>query len=85
MLELLHILSDETRFRIIKVLWKAAATTTELAELLTLSKTTVSLHLKLMKDADIVEIEKVNKFAYYKLKKDSFYTIQKTLLDSLDD
>lgn len=84
-LELMHILSDETRFRIIKALWKAAATTTELAELLTLSKTTVSLHLKLMKDADIVEIEKVNKFAYYKLKKDSFYTIQKTLLDSLDD
>lgn len=84
-LELMHILSDETRFRIIKALWRNAATTTEMAELLTLSKTTVSLHLKLMKDAGIVEIEKVNKFAYYKLRKDSFYTIQKTLLDSLDE
>ena len=84
-LELMHILSDETRFRIIKVLWKTAATTSELSELLTLSNATVSLHLKLMKSADLVEIERENKFSYYKLKKDRFYTIQKTLLDSLDD
>lgn len=83
-LELLRILSDETRFRIIKALWQADATTSELAELLTISKTTVSLHLKQMKDAGLVEMEKTNQYAYYKLVKEPFYTIQKKLMDSLE-
>lgn len=84
-LELLHILSDETRFRIIKALWGGDATTSELAELLTLSQSTVSLQLKLMKEAGIVEITKINKFTYYKLNKDPFYLIQQTLLGCLED
>lgn len=83
-LELLRILSDETRFRIIKALWTADATTSELAELLTISKTTVSLHLKQMKDAGLLEMKKTNQYAYYRLVKEPFYTIQKKLMDSLE-
>ena len=83
-LQLLHILEDETRYKMIKILWKTDATTGELADILTLSASTVSLHLKLMKDADIVEIIKVGKHTYYKLNKEPFFCIQKDILDSFE-
>lgn len=82
-LELLRIISDETRFRIVKALWENRATNSELVELLTMSKATVSLHLKLMKAAGLVEVEKTSKCTYYKLIKEPFYTIQQKLMDSL--
>ena len=83
-LKLMHVLSDDTRYRIIKALWNSEATPSELAELLTLSLSTISLQLKVLKEAGIVEMRKVNKNVYYRLIKEPMYTIQKKFIDSLD-
>lgn len=83
-LEFMHLVSDKTRYRIIKVLWSSEATTKDIAELLTLSPSTVSIHLKLLKDAGLVTVSKSNKFAYYKLEKEPFYHIQENLPNSLE-
>jgi DNA-binding transcriptional ArsR family regulator len=72
--------SDETRLRIMKILWNSDATTKEIAEVLELSPSTISIHLKILKEADLVETNKIKKYVYYRLKKDAFYTLQDGLL-----
>ena len=81
MFGLLSAVSDETRIRMMKILWNGDATTKEMSELLELSPSTISLHLKILKEANLVEMNKVKKFVYYKLIKDSFYKVQERLID----
>ncbi|WP_165445397.1 ArsR/SmtB family transcription factor [Bacilliculturomica massiliensis] len=81
MFSLLTAVSDETRIRMMKILWNGDATTKEMSELLELSPSTISLHLKILKEAQLVETNKVKKFVYYKLIKDSFYKVQESLID----
>ena len=71
---------DATRLRIIKILWNSDSTTKEIAEVLELSPSTISLHLKILKEADLVETNKIKKFVFYRLKKDAFYSLQEELL-----
>ncbi len=81
---LLNILSDPSRLKILKVLWNYDATTKELAEILSLSPTTVSLHLKQLKEGGFVTTQKVRKYVYYQLRKDKFYGIEQRLLRYLN-
>lgn len=83
-LELMHILSDETRYKIIYALWQKDMTPTELTELLTFSMSTISLHLKMMREAGIVETKKENNHIYYSLIRHPFFHIQRELLDSFE-
>lgn len=68
LIECLKACSDETRLKILKIFWHGKATTQELAKVLDLSPSTVSLHLKQLKAAGLVDSYKVNKFAYYFIK-----------------
>lgn len=79
--DVIYAANDATRLKIMKMLWNSDATTKELAEVLELSASTVSLHLKILKEADLVETNKIKKFVYYKLKKENFYTLQENLID----
>lgn len=79
--DLLCSVSDPTRLRIMKILWNGDSTTKELADVLGLTASTISLHLKILKEANLVETSKVKKFVYYRLIKDPFYTLQKDLTD----
>lgn len=81
--QLLHVLSDESRFKILKVLWNKEATTKEISEILRLSPSTISLHLKLLKEADLVSSSKIKKYVYYRLKKERLMGLQQELLDYL--
>lgn len=81
MFSLLQAVGDDTRIRIMKILWNSDATTKEIAELLALSPSTISLHLKILKEANLVDSNKVKKFVYYKLIKNSFYAVQQNLID----
>ncbi len=68
--QLMRVLSDESRFKILKVLWNGEATTKEISDILRLSPSTISLHLKMLREADLVTSSKIKKFVYYRLKKD---------------
>lgn len=71
--------SDATRLKIMKMLWNSDSTTKEMAEVLSLSPSTVSLHLKILKDYDLVESSKIKKYVYYRLRREPFETLQDTL------
>lgn len=75
---------DDTRMRIIKMLWNSDATTKEMADVLLLSPSTISTHLKVLKDADLVDTTKVKKFVYYQLKKQNLRALQANLIQYLD-
>lgn len=80
MADLISVLDDTSRLRIIKILWNYDATTKELSEILELSPGTVSLHLKMMREAGLVTSRKVRKYVYYQLRKDKFYGMEQKLL-----
>lgn len=61
--------ADNTRLKIMKMLWNSESTTKEIAEVLELSPSTVSLHLKILKEADLVDTNKIKKYVYYRLKR----------------
>lgn len=72
--------ADATRLKMIRILWNSESTTKEMAEVLGLSPSTVSLHLKLLKDFELVESNKLKKFVYYRLRREAFTSLQKNLL-----
>ena len=69
-------LSDETRLKIMKSLMKEVKTTKTLSEGFNLAPSTVSQHLKILKEANLVDTMKVKKFVYYSV-------IQETIDDIL--
>lgn len=79
-LKILDAVSDSTRLKIMKMLWNSETTTKELAEVLDLSPSTISLHLKILREADLVETNKIKKYVYYRLKKEEFKLLQDSLI-----
>ncbi|MBE6031282.1 MAG: winged helix-turn-helix transcriptional regulator [Clostridiales bacterium] len=77
----IFVLSDPTRMKIVKALWNSNVTTKELSEILELAPPTISLHLKVMKEADLVETNKLKKYVYYSLKKEVLYSIQNSIIE----
>lgn len=78
--DILTACGDGTRLKIMKILWNADATTKEMAEILSLTPGTISIHLKLLKNVDLVETNRENKYVYYKLKKERFIGLEDKLL-----
>lgn len=85
LLSLFTVISDETRLRMMKILWNGDATTKEIAQLLELSASNISLHLKVLREADLVETRKVKKYVYYRLKQPPFFNIQELLLQYFEE
>lgn len=85
LLSLFTAISDETRLRMMKILWNGDATTKEIAQLLELSASNISLHLKVLREADLVETRKVKKYVYYRLKQPPFFNIQELLLQYFEE
>ena len=71
---------DSTRLKIMKMLWNSESTTKEMSEVLGLSPSTVSLHLKVLRDYNLVETNKIKKYVYYRLKHVSFERLQDNLI-----
>lgn len=77
-------LGDETRLTILKILNNGKSTTQNLSKLLHLSASSVSLHLKQLKSADLIDSYKDNKFVYYYINSFQISKIQKLLDDYLE-
>ncbi|WP_373482415.1 ArsR/SmtB family transcription factor [Acetobacterium sp.] len=70
--EILKVLSDTNRLRILNLLYVQELCVCELEYLLGISQSNLSKHLRLMNDAGFLESRRQNKFAYYKIKESVF-------------
>jgi ArsR family transcriptional regulator len=70
--EILKVLSDTNRLRILNLLYVQELCVCELEYLLGISQSNLSKHLRLMSDAGFLESRRQNKFAYYKIKASVF-------------
>lgn len=61
------VFGDSTRLAIIKILLKSATTTQSLAKLLNISSASVSQHLKILKEADVLVSRREKLNVYYEL------------------
>jgi len=66
-IEIIKILSDTNRLRILNLLYDRELCVCELEYLLGISQSNLSKHLRLMSGAGFVESRRENKFAYYRI------------------
>lgn len=65
--QLFGALADETRLKVVKLLSEKEMCVEDLTEALTLAQATVSHHLRVLKDAGLVQAEKRGRNVYYSL------------------
>lgn len=66
-LEVLRAISDPVRYRILDLIDREPMSVTELIETLKMSKALVSYHLKILRQAGVVDTERRSYFTYYKI------------------
>lgn len=66
--KLLKVLSDSTRFSILKLLEQKSMSSPELEERLDRSQSTVSKHLKILSEANLIASERRGRRKYYEVK-----------------
>lgn len=66
--KLLKVLSDLTRFSILKLLKQERMSSSELEEKLDRSQSTISKHLKILKEANLIDSERKGRLKYYGVK-----------------
>ena len=68
--DLMRVLADPLRLRIVTLLAKETLCSTHLIEETGARQTNVSNHLKVLREAGVVETEPCGRFTYYRLKPD---------------
>ncbi|MGI5479238.1 ArsR/SmtB family transcription factor [Streptomyces lavendofoliae] len=68
--ELLRVLADPLRLRIVTLLARETLCTTHLVEETGARQTNLSNHLKVLRDAGVVDTEPCGRFTYYRLRPD---------------
>ena len=75
-IELFHALSDETRLEIIELLRKGERCVCELTNTLDAAQSRLSFHLRVLKDAGIVNDRKDGRWVHYELVPEAFEEIE---------
>ncbi|MFF0087477.1 ArsR/SmtB family transcription factor [Streptomyces canus] len=73
--DLLRVLADPLRLRIVTLLAEETLCSTHLIEETGARQTNLSNHLKVLRDAGVVETEPCGRFTYYRLKPDVIATL----------
>ncbi|WP_318217347.1 metalloregulator ArsR/SmtB family transcription factor [Streptomyces sp. SCL15-6] len=68
--DLIRVLADPLRLRIVTLLARETLCTTHLVEETGAKQTNLSNHLKVLREAGVVETEPCGRFTYYKLRPD---------------
>ncbi|GHG99082.1 ArsR/SmtB family transcription factor [Streptomyces lanatus] len=68
--DLIRVLADPLRLRIVTLLAKETLCTTHLVEETGAKQTNLSNHLRVLREAGVVETEPCGRFTYYKLRPD---------------
>lgn len=63
-----HALADETRWRIVQLLFSEPLCVCELADILDMPQSSVSSHLQVIRKAGMLDSEKCEKWMYYRMK-----------------
>ncbi|MBW8750526.1 MAG: winged helix-turn-helix transcriptional regulator [Propionibacteriales bacterium] len=77
----LHALADESRRTMLEVLKDHPATVTELAELLPIARPGVSRHLRVLREAGLVEVEQDAQWRIYRLRPEAMAEVDAWLSD----
>lgn len=72
LLRQLKALGDDTRMRILKLLWKGPHCTKQLAPILKISEAAVSKQLKILSEAGFTQSERKGNYLFYSIKKEAF-------------
>jgi ArsR family transcriptional regulator len=68
--DLIRVLADPLRWKIVTLLARETLCTTHLVEEIGARQTNLSNHLRVLRDAGVVETEPCGRFTYYKLRPD---------------
>lgn len=87
LVNLFKILSDETRLRIIALLFREELCVCQLSGILVISQPNISKHLSKLRDVGFVKDERKDKFIFYTLERENevFINIVNNILDHLND
>lgn len=77
-------ISDPTRRKILKLLQKRDMTAGEISDHFSISKPSISHHLSILKQADLVQDTRKGQFIYYSLNTTVFQDLVRWLHDLLD-
>ncbi len=75
------LLSDETRLRMLMLLYREDLCVCELADIIEVPQPRISKNLAKFRDLDLVNVERKNKFIFYRLKDDHTFLIH--MLESI--
>ncbi|WP_020133989.1 ArsR/SmtB family transcription factor [Streptomyces sp. 351MFTsu5.1] len=79
--DLMRVLSDPLRLQIVTLLAKETLCTTHLIEETGAKQTNLSNHLKVLREAGVVETEPCGRFTYYRLKPDVIASLASQFTD----
>src|SRR3954465_1554185 len=65
-----HALGDDTRWRIVQLVFHEALCVCEIAEILDMPQSSVSSHLQVIRKAGLLNSERCEKWIYYRLSKE---------------
>lgn len=77
--ELFHALSDETRLSVVQMLRSGERCVCELQDELDAAQSRLSFHLRVLKDAGLLNDRKEGRWVYYSLNKDAFSELTEVL------
>lgn len=83
--ELFRMLGDETRIRILYVLFESEVCVCDLAQLLGMTQSAISHQLRLLKQGHLVKSRRDGKTVFYSLADDHVYTLLKIGTEHIDE
>ncbi|KAB2951031.1 winged helix-turn-helix transcriptional regulator [Heliorestis acidaminivorans] len=85
LLRLLRALADESRIKILQRIEKGEICNCELTDIFPLRQSTISHHLKVLAEANLVVLRKQGKWTYYQLNRQTLEQIGPSLHQVLSD
>ncbi len=82
---LFRILADETRFRLLRLLWKEELTVNELAEITQLAQPRISNHLKILREENFITERRSGSWRHYSLKTEKISGFAEIIWPALED
>ena len=75
-----HALSDPIRFQVLEILRGGEHCVCDLNEQLNLSQSRLSFHLRVLKEANLVQVRQEGRWAYYRINIQSLQSLQQVLV-----
>ncbi|MFX0047824.1 MAG: ArsR/SmtB family transcription factor [Candidatus Hermodarchaeota archaeon] len=74
-IEFLKVLADQTRLEILDLLNHKKSTSSEIQSALNKSQSTISQHLKILINKNLINFERINNVKYYKIKNEEIFNL----------